>query len=371
MAISSKRDKRSRSTQTLRITEGIHRGAECNCEEGGIVLLGSSDDCDIILSDPGVCGHHCLVAVVDGRLVVRAVDDAIRVRDDVVEPGEPITVSPFKPVSIAAGVTFAVGQEQSPEWSRLVSTTQAPVGSKVAGRGRRGGAMLIGAALIALTATVAAPAFWPSPEPQVVEERPSVDGFLAKLALPEVAALGDDDAGWTLKGVVADQEELARLRSALDEAHLDVALEVRVGEDIAGDVREVLRMSGVGAQTSYLGDGRVEVRGQFADESAVAEIIDSRAVRDISSLTKVLLVNLVDDEEVVQSELPPGKKIVSVVRGDDPYVITADGSRYYVGAQLPGGGRLHEISDQEIWIDTGTEVRRLDPGETHIKRSST
>ena len=68
--------------------------------------------------------------------------------------------------------------------------------------------------------------------------------------------------------------------------------------------------------------------------------------------------------------VPSGKKIVSVVGGKDPYLVTADGSRYYVGARLPGGGRLHAIDDEAVWIETGDGLERLAPSSTHVSRSS-
>ncbi|MEM9058546.1 MAG: hypothetical protein AAGD86_13785, partial [Pseudomonadota bacterium] len=68
---------------------------------------------------------------------------------------------------------------------------------------------------------------------------------------------------------------------------------------------------------------------------------------------------------------PDGKRIVSVVAGDDPYLVTADGSRYYVGARLPSGDTLHAIEANTVWIDTGEEIQKLEPQSTHVQRSST
>jgi len=46
-----------------------------------------------------------------------------------------------------------------------------------------------------------------------------------------------------------------------------------------------------------------------------------------------------------------GTRIVSVVASADPYVVTADGSRYYVGASLPQGGKLAGVKEGEVLVE--------------------
>ena len=49
-------------------------------------------------------------------------------------------------------------------------------------------------------------------------------------------------------------------------------------------------------------------------------------------------------------------RIVSAISGDDPYIVTADGSRYYVGAELPQGGRLAGVEGDEVLIERNGQV---------------
>lgn len=375
MELSLVRNKDLTTPQVLRITEGTHRDATFTCEEGGVVLLGSAADCDIILSDTGVSPHHCLVTACGGRYVVRALDVAVKIKDKVVAPGRPITVMAFKPVQIASGVSFVLGPEDSPRWERMNSKAAVlPVtaNDEHTGISRSTRTVLAAVSVLGLGAAFAALAFRPDPPAPPEPERLSVSSVLDSLALSEVQ-VGTRDGGTSVQllGVVPDKASLEQLRKTLEQAGIPAEFEIRSGQDIAGDVREILRMSGIGAQTRYLGLGRVEVRGQFADEEQLAEVINSRAIRDVESLGTVVVVN---DHAAIESAedsgIQPGKKIVSVVRGADPYVITADGSRYYVGAQLPGGGKLQSITEQHIWVDTGEEIRKLDPDDTHVKRSS-
>src|SRR5690348_14124644 len=45
----------------LRITSGLHRGASMELT-GSEYLVGSSDDCDVVLRDEAVSAHHCRLA---------------------------------------------------------------------------------------------------------------------------------------------------------------------------------------------------------------------------------------------------------------------------------------------------------------------
>ncbi len=363
-------DSHAGSRQTLRVTHGLHRGAVTHCEHDGIVLVGSSRDCDVILSDDGVARHHCLVSLHDTRFTIRAIDESLQVHNHLLPRGEMHPLMPLQRVNIAPGVAFSVGPGDSPAWADLPTiATDAPLPRTAMGTRQR--IAFSALATLAATVAVAAVTLRPVPEPIPVTQRLTAPDVLESLGLKEVQVREDEHTGVLLHGVVPDREALVALRTQLEDARVDAQLEVRSGDDIAQDVREVLRMSGIGASSRYLEQGRVEVAGFFGDESELADILSSRAIRDVANLSEVVVVN--DKPALVKPDPGPrpGKRIVSVVRGQDPYIVTADGSRYYVGAQLPGGGKLHSISEQEVLIDTGTVIRKLKRDDTHVKRTST
>jgi type III secretion protein D len=47
----------------------------------------------------------------------------------------------------------------------------------------------------------------------------------------------------------------------------------------------------------------------------------------------------------------PGKRIASLVPGDPAYLVTADGSRYFIGAMLPTGHRITQIDKASVTLD--------------------
>ncbi|WP_288192560.1 hypothetical protein, partial [uncultured Phyllobacterium sp.] len=78
------------------------------------------------------------------------------------------------------------------------------------------------------------------------------------------------------------------IRKRLITDEVEARLELRTGDDIAGDVREVLRSQGLTTQTRYLGDGDVEVSGHFADPSLFSRAIASRAMQDVAGVRRVI-----------------------------------------------------------------------------------
>ena len=78
-------------------------------------------------------------------------------------------------------------------------------------------------------------------------------------------------------------------------------------------------------------------------------------MHDIQGLKKVVAVNL--DSGKPKAAAAP-KRVVSINTGSDPYVVTADGSRYFVGAKLPNGLQLAGIEGSDILLDDGRGPKR-------------
>src|SRR3546814_3665097 len=63
----------------LRILAGLHAGASRDLAEQEMILVGSGDDCDIVLADQGVARHHALINLVGGMSSLRALHAPLRV----------------------------------------------------------------------------------------------------------------------------------------------------------------------------------------------------------------------------------------------------------------------------------------------------
>ena len=65
----------------LRLLNGLHRGATLPLDDGALTL-GSSDDADVVLVDPGIEARHAVLAPGPGGWTLTAQDGAVLGMDD-------------------------------------------------------------------------------------------------------------------------------------------------------------------------------------------------------------------------------------------------------------------------------------------------
>ena len=306
-------------TLNLRVVRGLHVGALTRIAPSEVVLVGAGEDCDVILSDAGVARHHCVLSHLDSKLFLRAIDEPLVLDGQTQDPGKSFCVTPGACVQLGAASFDLVTEQES-----RVPYVEKPV---PAARGRAGLGWL------------------------------TSSGMFRRMRWAAVAVLGVGvavAAGWNpvQLGLKGHSPHVARTPEQPPTAG-------RPGADIAHDVEEVLRLSDVACDAHYDGNGTVTVRGHLGDPKALATVIQSRAMHEIVGLKRVLAVNLDDRHGSAAPTQVDGTRIVSAISGDDPYVVTADGSRYYVGAELPQGGRLTGVDGDEVLIERNGQVEHM------------
>jgi hypothetical protein len=324
----------------LQILSGNHAGAVHPVVSQKIILVGSGHDCDLILSDPDVAVHHCLISRLDDELSVRPMDAEVVLGPVHVQPGDTGVWLPGQPLSLGA-VTMLL----SPETISVLTATDDVVSAESEGIARnqrlRSGEKwwnkpVIFASFAILVTLLTGTGYQASTTPLFHE----TEAGIAELDLAE-----------DLK------EAFDSLQAALSSEKEDPENDPE-GMRVAANVREILRLSGIRAKTRYLGQGQVEVVGHLGDERAAAAAIKSRAMHDIKGLEKIVAINL-DMRSDPVTERVSDKRIVSIVNGRDPYLIADDGSRYYVGALFPNGKRLLSIEGQNIYLETEQGPQRV------------
>jgi type III secretion protein D len=320
-----------RDVPALKVTAGVHKGAVIRLDTADMLVIGASDDCDVILADTGVRSHHCVLKRQADKFFLRTIEGALNVNGHEQEPGATIFVPARVPVIIgdaAFEIVAAASPVDVPEELRLDEHSAAkapPSRAQAVSKMLRQRPLSVTAAVAAIIATVFA-----------------------------VRAISLGIGAQSAQGVAGQDMAAAAVTS-------------RSGASVAHDVAEVLRLSGITCEAQYNGGGAVTVSGHLGDPRALEAIVKSRAIREIVGLKRVLAVNLDHPGGSMHGTTVDGTRIVSVVASADPYVVTADGSRYYVGASLPQGGRLAGVKEGEVLVerDGHTEHWKLtDPTHT-------
>lgn len=347
---------RAAEALALHVVGGLHNGACRVLQRQEMLMIGSSPDCDLVLSDAGVARHHCVITRQGRNSLLRAVDEAVMLDGHRLAPGEPRPLRTRMQVSVGSAV-IALGPLGQREWPQPA----APRNAGDIGPLRLSSLLVVLAGMGALGFAAALLAMFNEPEALPMPEPiPVVRKVVETMGLSELAISARSDGMPLIEGVVPDAGRAAELKTALKAQAPQAVMQVRTGEDIAEDVAEILRLSGIDARTVYQGHGRVEARGRLGDEAFLESIIYSRAMRDIQGLQKVVAVNYSNGDQP-QPRMSPqrGKTVSTVISGRDPYLVTRDGSRYYVGAELPGGARLGGIDGNEVVIEQGGKRQRV------------
>ena len=230
----------------LRVVRGLHRGALTPIAPSDVVLVGADEDCDVILHDAGVARHHCVLSNLDSKLFLRAIDEPLTLDGRPLEPGKSVCVKSGACVELGS-TAFDVVSERDSDVPYIEKLAQR--------RGTRGRLFLLNMR-------------WAAG---------------AVLAVGVAVACGLNPVQIGLRGrpqvVPVPAEQLAAGRP---------------GADIARDVEEVLRLSDVACDAHYDGNGTVTVHGHMGDPKVLATVIQSRAMREIVGLRRVLAVNLDD-----------------------------------------------------------------------------
>jgi hypothetical protein len=335
----------------LRIIAGLHTGASRVMAEQEMLLVGSGEDCDIVLADGNVANHHALISLLNGRFSLRALDAPLHVGTSIVHPGDPIELTRVQRVGLGEAA-LAFGTEGDPGWANLLPASVTVKPARAATPYLRRLPAIAAVAVLSLASLAIFAAVMPEQEPKV-DAREQLAKLIPEYAIDDGRTALDVHGNAVLTGTVRDPQTRDRIRQQVESEGITAVIDLRTGDDIASDVREVLRAAGLTAKTRYLGNGDVEVSGYFSDEDRLRGVVLSRAMRDVKGINRVVPRNYATVQErkpeagsaTAAAPRPGGLRIVSIVNGKEPHLLDADGNKYPVGAELPGQGRLISITD--------------------------
>lgn len=346
----------------LRVLAGAQTGARAPLQPGvACVLAADADDpavaADIVLREPGNApaavrfvpgATHALVEVLHGEVTLDG---------QVLAAGAQAPWPRHAPLAIgAARVAFgAAGEDEWPLADAEGRAQAEPPAETAQPLHRRAEVWLaaIGAVLVLLCAGALGIAqLAAKPAPVVKADAAALVQQLKASPFAGLQASARADGSLQIAGRLATLAQRQRLEAWLAEREAAAALDIVVDEQVAREVTEVFRINGVAVQVQSSGLGRLVAEAAEPDAAkfARAEEVVRRDVRGFESLA------LRNTAPVPQPPAPPlsddpGKRIASLVPGEPAYVVTVDGSRYFVGATLPSGHRVAAVAAQRLTLE--------------------
>lgn len=350
----------------LRILSGLHAGASRDLAEQEMILVGSGDDCDIVLADQGVARHHALINLIGGMSSLRALDAPLRVDGQPLHPGDPVELRGLQRIQLGEAA-IAYGEEHDPGWASLapdlaIDDIRAPA------TGMRKLPLVAALAVLSLASLAIFAAVMPKQEEQA-DPRSQLSALITEFQVRDGQVSEDVHGRPILKGTVENDRVRESIEGRVAQAGFEAALDLRSAEKIAADVSEVLRSQNINAKTRYVGNGVVEASGRFEDMDAMRAAASSRAMDDVPGVTKVLVKNYVEPGQVRRTANGPTEaaarqgptRIVSVVRGKTPHLVAVDGTEYPVGSEVPGRGKLVSIGESAHVVSADGMLHKIVP----------
>jgi type III secretion protein D len=351
----------------LRVLDGAQRGARAPLRAG--------TPC-VIAADPGTPGVPADIVLREDRsapaavrvtpdlthALVEVLHGEVRLGDQVLSAGAHAPWSRTLPLQLgSARIAFGLACED--QWALGESGEHGPASEAHAApaaprtpmhrrpelwlAGLGAGVLLLCAAAFGVMqhAAEAKPVLPASDSATVVQQLQA-----SEFAALQVRRLPDDRIEVT--GRLGTLAQRARLDDWITAHHARASIDVAVDEAIQREVTEVFRVNGVAAQVHAAGGGRFVAE---AAEPVAARLARAEEVvrRDVGGLVALTVRNIATPPPPPAPVLPddPGKRIASIVPGETAYVVTADGSRYFLGATLPSGHRITAVAAHQLTLE--------------------
>lgn len=387
----------------LKVFSGPHVGAEVVLAEGESII-GSSDECDLVLNDRLIAARHAAITIQDDRITCRPLDDAVVLVD-----GQPIDETVLRPFQfftignthLAVGPAdklwpqfdlsdFQLRVPEEPEQDEPSSTPEedsadhTPVTSRRTGhheaaapkqRRRIPVKIVAGAAIIGLNAVIAIVGVsfgWSgggdarAEAEEIASEIAEFDRLRTELAQSAPRVDVEHVNGRVcVTGYVATEHEKDALLQTVRETHPHGIVTVWSTESLLNSVQERVEQDGWKALSvaNSTEPGVVRITGQLAKDAATRQRWQATVERieeDVPLKELVMELSVppeptqVADAEVaprdVQASQEPARiqragpmPILDVRVSHDKVVTLLDGRQVSVGGRLPNGARVEDI----------------------------
>ncbi|MBZ8141756.1 hypothetical protein CLD22_17845 [Rubrivivax gelatinosus] len=330
----------TQAAHELRVLDGPQRGARFALEAGRDYRIGRHWGSDVLLraggADSADAAELVLRLQADGRLQLQVTAGSVCCGRRRLAAGQSLLLAPLQALEID-GTRLAAGPADSAAWPELENGGAVPAA---------------GAALAAASLSLLALATLTSPAAPTAQQRAQrAQTLLASAGLGGVSVTAEAD-GLVVHGYFDTLAERSRAEQLLAGQGLGARLDVWVNETIVHTIEDVYRVHGVQAEVRPAGAGVMQVHTALADPAPLAGI-ERRVRGDVPGLQGLQAVN--EPPRRSPSPVPAledaGKRVASIVAGSEPYVVTADGTRYFVGAMLPTGHRIEAIAGSRVELE--------------------
>ena len=357
----------SPSTFVLESTAGFHRGVRLALEPGD-VRIGSTPGADIVLRDAGIAAEHAVLRVGRRTIDLHAIGGEVRVGENIIANGYGCALQ--APIDLTIGeARLRISIERNPaSVPTAAEPGVAPARPRISAAIMIAGALLLAVPALGLanmrpaakandlSSVARAGAQAPAPAPgnetltlagasKLMADLPADDRKFIEHCLSARPGISVREAIAELNG--CDRQPPANLGSALNALNVD---------DAGRKLTERLEASGLSGLRVNTGRGQVVVTGNITKQQTGAWTEAQQWFDEAYRGRLVLVANVTFTEA---KKPMPVVNVQAVWFGERPYIITAEGNRYYKGAFLDNGWTIKDIADGRILLAKDGETVAL------------
>jgi len=350
----------------LRVLQGPQSGARAPLTAGMPCLLAAGPDggdgADIVLREPGVAPTRVRVSADAPHAILEVLQGEVQLGGETLQAGSQTLWPMHAPLHIGA-LVVAFGRACVDHWPSPSGQTDGtpaadPATSPPDNPPLRRRAEVWLAAMGAGVLVVCAAALWiahaaaAAPAGAAAPDAAALSTALRGTEFATLQAVRGADGALTLRGRLASDSARQKLDAWLLALGVPARVDVVVDESVAREVAEVFRVNGVAVKATVAAPGRIGAEAAERDAERLARA-EEVVRRDVRGLEQLAVRNTAKPLPLPMPPISddPGKRIASLITSEPAYLVTADGSRYFVGALLPSGHRVARINPGSVTLE--------------------
>lgn len=367
----------------LRVLSGRLKDAEHRLHPGKYVRIGHSFDHDIVLRDPSTKGLSVELHLGADVATIRVIAGEVGLLGRPVAAGEDASLPAFVPLTFGA-FTVAIGDPGSERWAETErlstmiapatadpspATPQADIAERLATRlyplreaiaAERNWPIygVLAAAVLLLVIATGPATRWISGQVNSVQSHQAI---LANAGFRDLTVSdGANGQGPTVHGVVRDDAELARLRTLVSDRIGRASIDVDTMQAMAASATDMLRAQGIDADAKPMRGNSLLITTEFLPADRQDEL--SKLIRrDLPGVARVAFTtsDARGDRDLQYFFSGTAYGLATFVDGTPGYIVTADGTHWFAGAQVPTGHKIIAIGNGRASFERDGRIEEL------------
>jgi type III secretion protein D len=353
------------------IIAGEQIGARAPLDSNQTITLSGASDTDVMLRDANIESERLKISTLNNKAYIEVINGNIEIEGKSVKHGRKMRLHEYTKVKIG-DTAFIYTNEPHISLEEILNKVSAEISKtkslyfKQSTKPNR--FIILFSLLILLILTVVliniVKASFNDAGEHALSTKDTIQGLLYKNGFESLNLVQRSTGLFAVNGFVMTNKERALLENIIDEYKVPVILDLEIGDQLAMEVRELFRVNGIEILAETVQEGVVKV---IAKSNSVEEFerIRNIALKEIANL-KSMKIELTEKDartQTIGSNMnynEADKRITMVVGGDPAYIMTADQSKYYVGALLPTGHKIVDIIDQQVILEKQGKQKTLE-----------